>query len=1049
MATAAEQADRQTSPPPASLMVRWAHWCVAHPVATVLLTLAVVLLGVLAFPRLPVAPLPQAEFPTIRVSANLPGASPETMASAVATPLEVALSGVPGILEMSSTSAQGRVSITLQFTLDKNINVAAQEVQAVLTSVQGRLPDDMPSPPTWRKVNPADSPILVLKVQSSVLSMTELSDLADTVIARQIGQIDGVSEVGITGQQRPAIRIQASPAALAARGLTLADVRSAVNRTSLNQPTGALVGSERSANLQTNNQLREPAQFADLVLRSADGLPVRLGDVARVSWGAENDFVQAWQDGREGLNLIIRRQPDANIVATVDRILAALPALAERLPASVDVGVLNDRTRTIRSSLHEVQLTLVLTVVLVVAVMGAFLRQVSATMIVATVLGVSLCATVGVMYLLGFSLNNLTLVALIIAVGFVVDDAIVVVENIHRQMEAGLRMPEAAIRGVGEIGFTVVSISLSLVAAFIPLLFMDGVVGRLFFEFAVTVALAVLLSVLAALTLAPMMAARMMHKAPAHTESGWVERLVAAYGRSLGWALHHPRTMMGVFALSVAAAVWGYIAIPKGFFPLQDTAFVLGTTQGPQDASFEDMKARHAALAEIVSRDPAVQAYAHAVGATGGSDHLSSGRFWIVLKDRSDRDVSAQGFIDRLRPQLAQVPGVTLFLRAAQDINLGTGPARTQYQYVLRGADSAELAEWVSRLTPRLAEMPQLRDVSNDLQMGAGLLRLEIDRDAAARHGLTVDDISQVLYSAYGQRQIAEVQTEVSQYPVLLEIDAALRGRADSLEWLHLRSPTTGAMVPLGAVTRVAPRSTGPVSIGRDGMQPAVTLSFNLAPGVSLGEAVQRIEAARIEMGVPATVTGQFRGAAQAFQDALDSQPWLILAALVAVYIILGVLYESFVHPLTILSTLPSAGVGAVALLWLVDEPFSIMALIGLVLLIGIVKKNGILLVDFALTAQRQQGLPAREAMHAAGVARFRPIMMTTLAALLAAIPLMLGLGTGAELRQPLGYAVVGGLLVSQLLTLYTTPVVYVMLDRFVRQRAPGQPPNHAVSPMT
>lgn len=1026
-------------------MTRWSQWCVSHPVATTLLTLAVAILGVLAFPRLPVAPLPQAEFPTIRVSASLPGASPNTMASAVATPLEVALSAVPGITEMTSSSSQGRVSITLQFSLDKDIDVAAQEVQAELAGVQRRLPEAMTSPPSWRKVNPADSPILVLKVQSEVLPMTELSDLAETVIARQITQIDGVSEVGITGQKRPAIRIRAEPSVLAAQGLTLADIREAVSRTTLNQPSGTLMGADRAATLQVNQQLLDPQPYADLVLRSASGLPVRLGDVAQVSWGAENDHVQAWQDGREGLNLIIRRQPDANIVATVDRILAALPDLANRLPASVEVNVLNDRTRTIRSSLHEVEITLALTVVLVVAVMGAFLRQWSATVIVATVLGVSLTATVGFMYLLGFSLNNLTLVALIIAVGFVVDDAIVVVENIHRQMERGLGMPQAAIAGAGEIGFTVVSISLSLVAAFIPLLFMDGVVGRLFFEFAVTVALAVLLSVLAALTLAPMMAAYMMKGVPSHEASGWVNRLVAAYGRSLAWSLRHPRTLMSVFVLGVAAAVWGYVVIPKGFFPLQDTAFVFGTTQGPQDASFDDMKARHAALAKVVAQDPAVQSYAHAVGATGGSTDMSSGRFWIVLKDRADRDVSAQQFIDRLRPQLAQVPGVTLFLRAAQDINLGTGPARTQYQYVLRAADSGVLGAWTQRLTDRLAALPALRDVSNDLQMGAGLVRIEIDRDAAARHGLTVDDVNQALYSAYGQRQIAEVQTEVNQYPVLLDIDAGLRGRIDSLEWLHLRSPTTGAMVPLLSVARVLPRSTGPVSIGRDGMQPAVTIAFNLAEGVSLGEAVELIERARQQEGLPADVSGEFRGAAQAFQDALQSQPWLILAALVAVYIILGVLYESFVHPLTILSTLPSAGVGALAMLWLVDEPFSVMALIGVVLLIGIVKKNGILLVDFALTAQRQQGVDASQAMQAAGVARVRPIMMTTLAALLAAIPLMIGLGTGAELRQPLGYAVVGGLLVSQLLTLYTTPVVYVMLDRFVRR--PAHPP--AVPPMT
>ncbi|MCO8161494.1 multidrug efflux RND transporter permease subunit [Pseudomonas sp. 21LCFQ010] len=1017
-------------------------WCIDHPVATLLLTFALVLLGLIAFTRLPVAPLPEAEFPTIQVSAQLPGASPQTMASSVATPLEVQFSAIPGMTQMTSSSALGSTSLTLQFALTKSIDTAAQEVQAAINTAAGRLPADMPNLPTWRKVNPADSPVLILSVSSGLMSGTELSDLTETLLARQLSQIEGVGQVSVSGQQRPAIRVQAAPEKLAALGLTLADIRQAVQQTSLNLAKGALYGKDSVSTLSANDQLFDPEDYAQLIVAYRNGAPVYLKDVAKVVHGAENAYVQAWSGQQPGLSLVVFRQPGANIVETVDRVLGQLPRLTAMLPASVEVSVLNDRTRTIRASLHEVELTLGIAVLLVVAVMALFLRQWSATLIVTSVLAVSLIASCALMYLFGFSLNNLTLVAIVIAVGFVVDDAIVVVENIHRHLEAGEGMREAAIKGSGEIGFTVVSISFSLVAAFIPLLFMGGVVGRLFKEFALTATATILISVVVSLTLAPTLAALFM-RAPSHdqhSKPGFGERLLSLYERGLRKALAHQRITLGVFGLTVALAVVGYVLIPKGFFPVQDTGMVLGTTDAAGDISYPDMVAKHKELARIVSADPAVQAFSHSVGASGSNQTLASGRFWISLKPRGDRDVSASQFIDRIRPQLTRVPGIVMYLRAGQDINLSPGPSRSQYQYVLKSNDGEQLNLWTQRLTEKLRENPALRDLSNDLQLGGSITHIDIDRRAAARFGLTTADVDQALYDAFGQRQISEFQTDTNQYKVILELDARQRGRAESLSYFYLRSPLTDEMVPLSAVASVGAPVMGPLSISHDGMFPAANLSFNLASGIALGDAVRMVEQAKAEIDMPTSIIGTFQGAAQAFQSSLANQPWLILAALVAVYIILGVLYESFVHPLTIISTLPSAGIGALLLLWMMGHDFSIMALIGVVLLIGIVKKNGILLVDFALEAQRNQGLSPHDAIYTACLTRFRPIMMTTLAALFGALPLMFGFGAGAELRQPLGIAVVGGLLLSQVLTLFTTPVIYLQLERVFhrRQNAPA-----------
>ena len=1018
----------------------FSHWFIHHPIPTVLLTAAAVLLGVVAFPLLSIAPLPQVDFPTIQVSASLPGASAETMASAVATPLEVQLSNVPGITEMTSGSVLGQTQITLQFLLEKNIDTAAQEVQAAITAASGLLPKSLPNQPIWRKANPSDPPILVFAIHSKLMTLPALSDAIEIMLQRPLSQIQGVSQVWINGQRRPALRIQASPAKLAAYGLTLADIRQAVENTTVNNPKGALYGQQQTSTLATNDQIFDPAAYHQLVIAYRKGRPVQLGDVAKVINSSQDVFTSAWQDGKNGFQLGVNRQPGSNIVQTAERVMAAMAELKKTLPASMEVELMEDRTQTIRASLHDVGITLAVSMVLVILVMSLFLRQTSATLIVGAVLCVSLLSTLAVMYAFGFSLNNLTLVALVIAVGFIVDDAIVVVENIHRHLESGDSMMQAAIKGASEISFTIITISFSLIAVFIPLLFMSGIIGRIFREFALTVTSGILVSVLTALTLAPMLASRYMRPQPHHHESAgfsiprW---LLAQYDRALTGVLAHQRAVLVVFGLTVVTSVLCYVFIPKGFFPQQDTGFVFASTQAAQDISFEDMIAKQHALTAIVQHDPAVEHSGSALGGARGP--VSQGNMFIMLKLRNERDVSAAGFIDRMRPLLAQVPGIQTFLRPAQDINLSGFGARAQFVYVLRSPDNDVLYRWAQRLAGALAKRPELTDVSSDLELGARVTRLTIDRAAAARFGLSTDDIDQALYDAFGQRQVTQYQTQTNQYYVVLEVDPAVRGTAESLAYFRLRSPLTGQMIPLLAVANLEPSSVGPLTIQHLGMFPAVNISFNLAAGVSLGEAVKIVNDTQQELGMPTSITGSFLGNAKAFQESLSTTPLLILAALVTVYIILGILYESFVHPLTILSTLPSAGIGALLLLaaWQLD--FTIMALIGIVLLIGIVKKNGILMVDFALDAQRNLGLSPVEAVHRACLVRFRPIIMTTIAAMLGAVPLMIGFGVGSELRQPLGVAVFGGLLLSQLLTLFTTPVVYLALDRiFHRQPQPS-----------
>ena len=1018
---------------------------IKRPIGTTLLALAILLVGIAVFPLLPIAPLPQVDFPTIQVSASLPGASPETMASNVAQPLERQFSLIAGLTQMTSTSAIGSTQITLQFDLNRPIDAAALDVQAAINASSGQLPANLPSPPTFRKVNPADAPIMLLTVQSDTLPLIEVNDYADNILAQQISQISGVGLVNIGGAQKPAIRIQADPAKLAALGISLEDIRGVIATVSVNQPKGTIDGPNQSFTVYTNDQLLKAAPWNDAILAYRNGAPVRVRDIGVAIDAPENNKVHAWAYGGAAENgthirngnaiiLVITKQPGANVIETVDAIKAALPRLQAAIPPTVEVNTLVDRTQTIRASVRDVEFTLVLTIALVVMVIFVFLRNVAATLIPSVTVPLALMGTAAIMYVVGYSLDNLSLMALTIAVGFVVDDAIVMLENIYRHVEEGMPPMEAALKGAGEIGFTIISISVSLVAVFIPLLLMGGIVGRLFREFAVTVTLTIAVSVVISLTLTPMLCSRFLKNEHGRShgrlyqlfERGF-DAMLGGYRRGLELVLRHQFVTLLVFIATVAATVVLFIAIPKGFFPQQDTGFIFGNAQGAQDSSFESMNRRMVEFADIVRQDPDVSG----VGMFGNSSQFNTGNFFIALKPKDEgRKLSADEIIARLRPKLANVQGASLLMQAGQDINVGGRLARTQYQYTITDANLDELNEWAPKMLARFAQLPQLTDVASDLQNAAPTASLTIDRDRAATFGISPALLDATIYDAIGQRQVAQYFTQLNSYHVVLEVTPALQQDPALFSKLYLNSPITGQQVPLSTFVKVDTSKTAYLSISHQGQFPAVTISFNLAPGIALGQAVDAINAAKAGMGLPQALTGSFQGTAQAFRDSLSTQPYLIAAALIAVYIVLGLLYESYIHPLTILSTLPSAGVGALLILMAGGYDLTVIALIGIILLIGIVKKNGIMMIDFALTAEREHGKSPRDAIYEACLLRFRPIMMTTMCALLSGLPLMLGHGAGSELRRPLGYAMVGGLVLSQMLTLFTTPVVYLYLDR-------------------
>ena len=1010
---------------------------IRRPVATTLIMLAVLLIGLVAYPQLPVAPLPQIDFPTITVGASLPGASPDTMASSVAQPLERQFAQIPGVAQLTSTSALGSTAITIQFDLDRNIDGAANDVQAAINAASGQLPKNMPSPPTYRKTNPSDTPILILSVTSDVEPLVEVDDVAENILAQRMSQINGVSLVRIGGQQQKAIRLQIDPSKLVEKNLALEDVRQQVMNATVNNPKGTVIGDKQSFTIYDNDQLTEARDWNNVIVAYRNGAPVRISDIGKAV-SAPVDVTQAgWANGKRGIFLVVFKQPGANVISTVENIKRQLGRLTSAIPADIKVDIIADRTTTIRAAVSDVQTTLLITIGLVVAVIFIFLRSFWATVIPSITVPLALLGAAALMWAVGYSLDNLSLMALTIAVGFVVDDAIVVLENIQRHVEEGMKPYEAAIRGAGEIGFTVVSISVSLIAVLIPLLMMSGIIGRLFREFSVTIAMTIAVSAVVSLTLTPMMASRFLkdHDKEKHgrlfkiTERGF-EAMANAYGRSLDVALRHSFVTLMIFLATVAATGYMFVKIPKGFFPQQDTGVIFGTTVAGQDVSFPRMYKLQEEIGKIVQADPAVATMAMGLGTGVGNSSQNYGRMFINLTPRDERDVDAFQVITRLRGKLAHIVGVSLYMQAAQDVTVGARFSLTQFQYTLQDANYDELNVWAPRMLAKLRSLPQVKDVGTDQQSSGTTLKLDIDRDQASRFGIQPQQIDDTLYDAFGQRQVTQYFTQINTYYVVEEISPELQKDPASLEKLYIRSPTNGQLVPMTAFAKWSTVPVAPLSVNHQGQFPAVTISFNLAPGMALSQATDAIKHAEQELGLPGSLQTAFQGNAQAFQDSLTTVPLLILAALLAVYIILGVLYESFIHPLTILSTLPSAGFGALAMLMWFNYEFSLIALIGVILLIGIVKKNGIMMVDFAIAAERDEGLSSEESIRKAARLRFRPIMMTTFAALLGGVPLMLGHGTGAELRQPLGYAMVGGLIVSQALTLFTTPVIYLYLDR-------------------